>query len=266
MNAFLSLMLAVTLIAGGKADQTTPTMQVHSAVNGNETFAALIQKGRAYVDADGLLKILPYRLDKDNVTRDAKGHTLYVHGESYPDLKSDTLIFKKDAKSFKIGKADIALQDPIVAIGDRLYIPLRGIAHYYHLKLSIDKNKTIQISKANHEEKMVIANTAVIARANADRLIALTNEHIQAANDKDFAKYLSTLLPKLKEVDEYNPCFFVWLDAEKQPLKLRRIDFVSENIVGKSPRIIAEVKWTGRQMQVAYLKDKNGEWKIGSLD
>ncbi|RKP56849.1 hypothetical protein D7Z26_02340 [Cohnella endophytica] len=265
----LSLALALLCIRTSDASAKSavyPNVRIQSTVLHDFSFNGKLVNGRTYVDAKGLLKCLPFSTRPDDAVWVAETKTLFVLGESYPGLKTERLKFANGSSAWKIGDHEVRqMSAKAVMIEGNLYVPLKDIADYYHLNLVVNKNRTVRISKTASKEKTVIANTVKLAKADVDRLIELTNAHIRYANDRDFNRYAETFYTKPKAFVEDQAMFMVWMDASANKLKLRRIDFVSADDVNGTKRVIADVKWTDREMQIAYLfKDK--QWKIGSLD
>nr|WP_276353865.1 stalk domain-containing protein [Cohnella sp. YIM B05605] len=263
-----SLLIAVftlSAVSVSAAASKSTSFTIHGTVARDAKFKGTWIGGKPYVDFEGLKKILPYKVSHS--TWDAETKTLFFMGDAYPDLRTVQLAFKNGESFFTLDGAKIQADAPIRIVNGKMQFPLRSVAMYYELKLTWNAKRTAVDIAAGPDLKLpIVVNTAKLSQDDVDAMVDLTTKFIAYANARDFKKFTALIDSKPAKYEEYLPVFTPWDDAKNGKQTLRRIDFVSSGEVGDTvPRVIADVKWTEREMQVAYFKRKDG-WTIASLD
>jgi hypothetical protein len=100
-------------------------------------------------------------------------------------------------------------------------------------------------------ESIKVENASKISKEDVMKIIELTKKHFEYANQNNFEQYGDTMYPKPIKVEEGTPVFMILKDERIKKLELTKISFTVSDDVGR-PRVIADVDWTDREMQIAY--------------
>lgn len=113
-------------------------------------------------------------------------------------------------------------------------------------------------------EGLKVKNETTLSKEDEAQIVELTKKHIHYANENNFERYSETMHPRPERIEEGTPLYIAWKDARKHKLEIKKIYLRVADNVGR-PRVIADVEWTDRSMQVAYQKFGE-EWKVAALD
>lgn len=122
----------------------------------------------------------------------------------------------------------------------------------------------VLVSCTQKTEDIVVENETTLQIEDVSKIVDLTKKHFQYAIDNDFEKYSETMHPQPEAIEEGTPFYDIWRDAREKKIEIKGIYFRVIDDIGR-PRVIADVEWTDRLMQIAYHKFDD-DWKVASLD